>query len=89
MLSGAAIGWHAPERAARDTAAALGLATVEAPALAAWWGPDDGPLGRLLARVGGWLEGVDVAPGRRVVVASPPVVRALVVHGLGADEAVF
>ena len=35
-------GWHAPERAARDTATAIGLETEEAPPLAAWWGPDAG-----------------------------------------------
>jgi len=89
MLTGAATGWHAPEQAAVDTAAILGLTTVEAAALAAWWGPDDGPLDAVMARVGDWLDAVDSEPGRRVVVASPAVVRALVVHALGADATVF
>jgi hypothetical protein len=86
----ATAGWHAPERAARDTAEAIGLASEEAPALAAWWGPDHGePLDALLARTGTWLDTVDLSQRRGVVVASPPVVRALVVQALGAPASVF
>ena len=86
----ATAGWHAPERAARDTAVAIGLATEEAPALAAWWGPDHGePLDALLARTAAWLDAVVLSERRAVVVASPPVVRALVVHALGAPASVF
>ena len=86
----ATVGWHAPERAARDTAAGIGLATAEAPALAAWWGPDHGErLPSLLARAATWLDELAAAGPRVVVVASPPVVRALVVHALGAAPSVF
>jgi broad specificity phosphatase PhoE len=62
--------------------------TEEAPPLAAWWGPDAGePLDAVLARTGTWL---DTVTGRRaVVVASPPIVRALVVHALAAPAPVF
>jgi Histidine phosphatase superfamily (branch 1) len=81
-------GWHAPERAARDTAIALGASTDEAPQLAAWWGPDAGePLDDVLARTGAWLAAL--GERRAVVVASPPVVRALIVHALGAPAGVF
>jgi len=84
----AVVGWHAPERAARDTAAAIGLVTEEAPRLAAWWGPASGePLDAVLARTGAWLDSL---PERRAVaVASPPVVRALVVHALAAPAVTF
>ena len=84
------VGWHAPERAARDTAAALGLVTGEAPQLAAWWGADAGEsVDAALARTGAWLDAVASAERRAVVVASPPTVRALVVHALGAPTPVF
>ena len=82
-------GWHAPERAARDTATAIGLATEEVPQLAAWWGPEAGePLDAVLARTGAWLD-ARRRNGAAVVVASPPIVRALVVHALGAPATMF
>jgi hypothetical protein len=82
--------WCAPEQSARDTAGSLDLEPDEVGALAAWWGEDGGePLEGLLARTGGWLEDVDAGTRRGVVVASPPVVRALVVNALDAPAAVF
>ena len=83
-------GWQAPERAARATASSIGVGTEEAPELAAWWGPDeDEPLDGMLARVGDWLDGVDPEIRRGLVVASPPIVRALAVRALGAHPPVF
>ena len=64
--------------------------TEEAPQLAAWWGPEAGEsLDAVLARTGAWLDAVASTERRAVVVASPPVVRALVVHALGAPAPVF
>jgi len=86
----ATAGWHAPERAARETAASIGLSTEEAPALAAWWGPEAAePLEALLARAAAWLDAIASTERRAVIIASPPVVRALVVHALAASASTF
>jgi broad specificity phosphatase PhoE len=67
-LGGVDAGWHAPERAATETAAALGVATVAEPRLESWrmgsW------RGRDIAEVaaeafpafGAWREDPDAAP---------------------------
>ncbi|MET8446820.1 histidine phosphatase family protein [Streptomyces sp. NPDC005209] len=43
----------------------------------------------LCARVARWLETTGLADGRTVVVAEPEVIRAVVLHALGAPEAAF
>lgn len=114
--------WTAPERRARETAAALGLQAAvedrlrncdygrwrgsslaalqarEPEAVRAWLtDPAAAPHGgesllALLARVGGWLDGLPAGPATsRVIVAvtHPAVVRAAAVHALAAAPAVF
>ncbi|MDP9844493.1 histidine phosphatase family protein [Streptosporangium lutulentum] len=66
---------------------------AEPEALASWLGdPAAAPHGGesiagLLGRVAGWLAGR--APGRLVAITHPPVIRAAVVHALGAPAAAF
>jgi broad specificity phosphatase PhoE len=110
--------WSAPERRARQAAAAFGaearvvpelrdadygswrgrdLATIEAadPAGADAWlaDPDAAPHGGeslldLLRRVGAWLDGLSL-PGHTVAITHPSVIRAAIIHGLGAPPGCF
>lgn len=70
------------------------LSEVDQDGLLAWLSdPDAAPHGgesvrRLLDRVGGWLDELP-AVGRLVVVTSPAVVRAAVVHAISATPASF
>ncbi|MFI8290504.1 histidine phosphatase family protein [Streptomyces sp. ms191] len=70
------------------------LVGEEEESVAAWLSdPDAAPHGgeslrALRERVGGWLDAPHPA-GRVLVVAEPDVVRAVVVHALGADDRVF
>src|SRR4051794_18215227 len=117
--------WHAPERRASETAAALGVASslgvaaapcdeLRAWSAGAWSGqsvawvaehdsdgfrawrtdPNATPAGgesvtALLWRVAGWLEAQSLAAGRILVIADPAVIRAAVLHALGASPATF
>ncbi|GAA2877230.1 histidine phosphatase family protein [Streptosporangium fragile] len=69
------------------------VGAAEPEALAAWLGdPASAPHGgesiiALLARVSGWLAGH--APGRVVAVTHPAVIRAAVVHAVGAPAPAF
>ena len=114
----------APERRARETAAALGLAPEiderlrecdygrwrgaslralqadEPAAVQAWLtDPAAAPHGgesvlALLARVGGWLDRLPLAPEpararRMLAITHPAIIRAAIVHALGAGPAAF
>ncbi|MFG2867917.1 histidine phosphatase family protein [Streptomyces sp. NPDC048338] len=71
-----------------------GLVGEEEESVAAWLSdPDAAPHGgeslrALRERVGGWLDAPHPAD-RVLVVAEPDVVRAAVVHALGADDRIF
>ena len=71
------------------------VAAAEPAAFAAWLAdpaaaPHGGePLGDLLARVAGWIEARRDEPGRGVAVTHASVVRAAVLHVLGAPPAAF
>lgn len=111
--------WTSPALAAVQTARALGLKAVAAPALrdcdygrwmgrrladigveepealAAWLAdpataPHGGESGaELMARVAGWLEERRQAPGDTLAVTHPAVIRAAVMHVLGATPRSF
>lgn len=115
--------WSAPERRARETAAALGLVaeiderlrdcdygqwrgmslrTLQAdqPAAVQEWlaDPAAAPHGgesvlMLMARIGGWLDELllshPVSSVRVIAVTHPAVIRAAIVHALGAAPAAF
>lgn len=71
------------------------VAAREPASLGAWTtDPDAAPHGgesvsELCARVAGWLDALPDGTGRAVAVAGPPVVRAAVVHALGAGPGAF
>jgi broad specificity phosphatase PhoE len=75
LLPRARAAFSSPAQAARETAAALGLAVTLDDALA-------DP-----ARVSEWLAGQQLAEGTRTAVTHPDVIRAAVVLALGAPAA--
>jgi broad specificity phosphatase PhoE len=111
--------FFAPERRARETAAALGLAGVAEPALrdcsyglwagrsigdlqakdpqglAAWLSdpqfrpPGGESMAELAARIGGWLDLQARDDGRIIAVTHPAVLRAAVLHAVGAPFEAF
>jgi broad specificity phosphatase PhoE len=109
----------APERRARDTAAALGLSGTSDPllrdcdhgrwagralaeleaeepqALAAWLeDPDAAPHGGesvadVIRRIARWLDSPERSRGRILAVTHPTVIRAALIHALGAPASSF
>jgi broad specificity phosphatase PhoE len=98
VLPGRAVDGEAPDGPASGGWAGRApaeLAAEDPAALQAWLtDPDGAPpggesLAALLARVGGWMDGLDADDdrGAALAVVDPPVVRAAVAHALGAGPA--